>query len=61
MGSEMCIRDRKYIGGRDGNTYQSVLTYNAVSNKISISETKVLIDEGMGECYVSDGLIFSSK
>lgn len=51
----------KYIGGRDGNTYQSVLTYNAVSNKISISETKVLIDEGMGECYVSDGLIFSSK
>ena len=38
-----------------------MLTYNAISNKISISETKVLIDEGMGECYVSDGLIFSSK
>ena len=39
--------------------YQELLKWK--ENKISISETKVLIDEGMGECYVSDGLIFSSK
>lgn len=49
----------KYVGGRDGNTYQSVLTYDAVSGNISVSETRVIVDEGMGECYVEDGLVFS--
>lgn len=48
-----------YIGGRDGNTYQSVLTYNSSSKKISVSGTKVVTAEGMGECYVNDGLVFS--
>lgn len=49
----------KYIGGRDGNTYQSVLTYNTTDKKIRISETRFVIAEGMGECYVEDGLEFS--
>lgn len=49
----------KYIGSRDGNTYQSVLTYNAASKKISVGETKVVVEEGMGNCFVEDGLVFS--
>lgn len=49
----------QYVGGRDGNTYQSVLTYDPANGKISVSETKIVADEGMGECYVEDGLVFS--
>lgn len=48
-----------YLGGRDGNTYQSVLTYNPSSKKISVSGTRSITAEGMGECYVEDGLVFS--
>lgn len=49
----------KYIGGRDGNTYQSVLTYNTTNKRISVSDTKIITAEGMGDCYITDGLVFS--
>ena len=50
-----------YIGGRDGNTYSSVLTLDAQAGKVTVSGTRVLKDEGMGDCYVSDGLVFKRQ
>ena len=50
-----------YIGGRDANTYQSVLEYNPANGSITINGTRVVKDEGMGDCYVSDGLVFKKK
>ncbi len=49
----------QYIGSRDGNTYQSLLTYDPSTKKMSISETKVVVEEGMGNCFVEDGLVFT--
>ncbi len=49
----------QYIGSRDGNTYQSLLTYDPSTKKMSISETKVVVEEGMGNCFVQDGLVFT--
>lgn len=50
-----------YIGGRDGNTYSSVLTLDAQAGMVTVSGTRVLKDEGMGDCYVSDGLVFKRQ
>lgn len=47
-----------YLGGRDGNTYSSVLTIDPATGKVSVSGTRVLKAEGMGDCYVTDGLEF---
>lgn len=47
-----------YEGGRDGNTYSSVLTYNPANGQISVSGTVVVKDEGMGDCFVQDDLVF---
>lgn len=49
----------KFISGRDGNTYQAVLTYNPSSKDITISDRQRLGDEEFGDCYVYDGLVFS--
>lgn len=49
----------KFVGGRDGNTYQAILTYNPTTKKITVSDCQRLGDEEFGECYVTDGLIFS--
>lgn len=49
----------KFTGGRDGNTYQATLTYNPANKKITVSDTTRLGEEEFGECYVSDGLVFS--
>lgn len=49
----------KFVGGRDGNTYQAILTYNPTTKKITVSDCQRLGDEEFGECYVTDGLVFS--
>lgn len=47
-----------YLGGRDGNTYSSVLTLDPATGKVTVSGTRILKDEGMGDCYVNDELVF---
>lgn len=49
----------RYIGGRDGNTYESVLTYDPATGKITVSGTKIVVEEGMQNGFVTDGLVFS--
>lgn len=49
----------KFVGGRDGNTYQAVLTFDPKTKKITVSDRKRLGEEEFGECYVDDGLVFS--
>ena len=49
----------RYIGGRDGNTYESVLTLDPTTGKITVSGTKTVVEEGMQNGFVTDGLVFS--
>ena len=47
-----------YIGGRDGNTYESVLTLDPATGKITVSGTRTVVEEGMSNGYISDGMTF---
>ena len=49
------------LTARDGNTYSSVLTLDAQAGMVTVSGTRVLKDEGMGDCYISDGLVFKRQ
>lgn len=48
----------EFIGGRDGNTYQAVMTYAPSDGTIRFSDIRVVREEGMAECFVSDDLVF---
>ena len=48
----------EFVGGRDGNTYQAVMTYAPSDGTISFSEIRMVREEGMAECFVSEDLVF---
>lgn len=48
----------EFVGGRDGNTYQAVMTYAPSDGTIRFSEIRVVQEEGMAECFVSEDLVF---
>lgn len=48
----------EFVGGRDGNTYQAVMTYAPSDGTISFSEIRIAREEGMAECFVSEDLVF---
>lgn len=47
-----------FIGGRDGNTYQALMTYNPQNGSISFKDIKIVQEEGMAECFLSEDLVF---
>lgn len=50
----------KFIGGRDENTYQAVLTYNPSDGKMTITDKQLVGNAEYGtECYVYDNMVFS--
>lgn len=51
----------EFVGGRDENTYQAVMIYSPSDGSIRFSDIRIVRDEGMAECYVSEDLVFKKK
>lgn len=47
-----------FIGGRDGNTYEARMVYDPQKETIRFSEIRMVAEEGMAECFISDDLVF---
>ena len=47
-----------FIGGRDGNTYEARMIYDPQKETVRFSDIRIVAEEGMAECFVSDDLVF---
>lgn len=50
-----------FVGGRSGELYRAVLSFNPVSNTMTITNVKPASEDSFGECYVTDGLVFKKS
>lgn len=48
----------EFVGSRGGSTFRAKLVYDPEANTLTVKDRETVKTEGMGECYLYDGLVF---